>query len=216
MAQINFDASKVAPAKAAVCLPAGWYDAMITASSVVPTSAGTGTLLKLTYDILTGPHKGRKVFGQLNIKNPNQIAQEIGLSQLSAICGALGIIQLPDTNLLHNKPMKIKLKVKPGGIKDQSTGERYEDSNEVNGWENSKAEVGQTAAPVSAAPAPSVPAPAPAPAAQSWQAPAGQAWKPPVAAAPAPVQEQAAPVEQATQADPSKAAPPWEQVNLLT
>ena len=63
-------------------LPAGWYTATITGAELKSTKAGTGQYIAIKYDI-TGPsHMGRIVFGNLNIRNPTPIAEEIGRKQL--------------------------------------------------------------------------------------------------------------------------------------
>jgi hypothetical protein len=206
----------------------GWYNVIIEHSEVVPTAAGTGTILKLRYSIVDGEFKGRKIFGQLNIVNPSPMAQEIAQKQLSAICHAVNVIQCNDSQQLHNIPFKVKLKITPGGIKDQHTGEKYDDKNEVTGWEKSSTNVGVSGGsapgatpPVTAKPITPPPvAAAPVAAPPAWGAPAGQqpwqAPKPAEALTPlqpiAPAAEVAPPVVE-TSATASVAAdvPPWVQ-----
>lgn len=224
MANLNFNAANVPPASANIVVPAGWYNVIIEHSEVVPTAAGTGTILKLRYSIVDGEFKGRKIFGQLNIVNPSPMAQEIAQKQLSAICHAVNVIQCNDSQQLHNIPFKVKLKITPGGIKDQHTGEKYDDKNEVTGWEKSSTNVGVSGGsapgatpPVTAKPITPPPVAAAPPA---WGAPAGQqpwqAPKPAEALAPlqpiAPAAEVAPPVVE-TSATASVAAdvPPWVQ-----
>lgn len=228
MANLNFNAATVAPASANIVVPAGWYNVIIEHSEVVPTAAGTGTILKLRYSIVDGEFKGRKIFGQLNIVNPSPMAQEIAQKQLSAICHAVNVIQCNDSQQLHNIPFKVKLKITPGGIKDQHTGEKYDDKNEVTGWEKSSTNVGVSGGsapgatpPVTAKPITPPPvAAAPVAAPPAWGAPAGQqpwqAPKPAEALAPlqpiTPVAEVAPPVV-ATPVTETVAAdvPPWVQ-----
>jgi len=233
MANLNFNAATVAPASANIVVPAGWYNVIIEHSEVVPTAAGTGTILKLRYSIVDGEFKGRKIFGQLNIVNPSPMAQEIAQKQLSAICHAVNVIQCNDSQQLHNIPFKVKLKITPGGIKDQHTGEKYDDKNEVTGWEKSSTNVGVSGGsapgatpPVTAKPITPPPvAAAPVAAPPAWGAPAGQqpwqAPKPAEALAPlqpiAPVAEVAPPVTQPVAETPvtetvaSADVPPWVQ-----
>jgi len=228
MANLNFNAANVPPASANIVVPAGWYNVIIEHSEVVPTAAGTGTILKLRYSIVDGEFKGRKIFGQLNIVNPSPMAQEIAQKQLSAICHAVNVIQCNDSQQLHNIPFKVKLKITPGGIKDQHTGEKYDDKNEVTGWEKSSTNVGVSGGsapgatpPVTAKPITPPPvAAAPVAAPPAWGAPAGQqpwqAPKPAEALAPlqpiTPVAEVAPPVV-ATPVTETVAAdvPPWVQ-----
>lgn len=197
--QLNFDASTVAPSAALDPIPAGWYNAHITDSEAKPTSAGTGFYLELEMEVLDGPYAGRKVFDRLNLHNPNPVATEIAYKQLSAICHATGVIQVADSAQLHNRPLQVKVALRPAG--PGADGKQYEASNEVKGYKG----IGQPApAGTTMTAPPPAPAAAPAAAAPAWQPPAGAApqapaaapWAPP--AAPAPV---AAPVASAT--------PPW-------
>jgi len=144
MASLNFDASKVAPQEGFTVIPAGTYIAQIEESEIKATKSGTGQMLKLRWKILDGQHKNRVVFGNLNIVNQNPEAERIGQSQLSALCHAVGVLQLKDTSQLHNRPCKIKVKVRV----DESG--KYGDQNEVSGFE---AAPGVAAAPTAAAPA---------------------------------------------------------------
>lgn len=132
MAQLNFDASQVAPAQPMEAIPAGWYVAMMTASEMKPTSAGNGAYLETENTILEGEYKGRKLFDRLNLQNPNQTAMEIAYKQLSAICHAIGVIQVQDSSQLHNRPFQIKVSLKPAG--PGADGKHYEASNEVKGY----------------------------------------------------------------------------------
>lgn len=150
MANINFNAQNVEPDAGFSLIPAGVYTAQITDSKIYPTKAGTGTILELTFQILEGQYHNRLVWARINIQNQNQTAEQIGQKQLSSICHAVHVMQLQDSTQLHNKPLRIRVKVKP----DDGYGEK----NEINGFEGLER---------SGAPAPSSPAPAPAPASGS-------------------------------------------------
>ena len=127
MAALNaFDATKVAPAvSVSDCVPAGEYVAMITESSMAVTKSG-GEMLKLTLTILEGQHQNRKVWANLNLINANPTAVEIAQRELSAICYAVGVLNLNDSAQLHNKPLVIKTAVK--------TDPQYADRAEVKAW----------------------------------------------------------------------------------
>ena len=105
----TFDATAVEPASGRTALPAGEYLAAIAKSSVGPTKSGSGTKAELEFEVLDGPHKGRRFWVTLNLKNPNAQAQEIGLRELSAICHAVGKLRVADTEELHAHPMLVKL-----------------------------------------------------------------------------------------------------------
>jgi len=109
-------------------LPAGWYTATISQSELKATKAGNGQYIKLRYDI-TGPtHQGRVVFGNLNIKNPNQKAEEIGRIDLGNIMRAIGLAKVTDTDQLVGGSLSIKLDVK--------NDPQYGSSNEVKGYKS--------------------------------------------------------------------------------
>ena len=120
-------------------LPAGWYTTTISQAELKATKAGNGQYIKLRYDI-TGPsHQGRVVFGNLNIKNPNPKAEEIGRQQLGDIMRAIGLAKVTDTDQLIGGQIGIKLEVKQD--------EQYGASNEVKGFKS----VSGSASPAAAA-----------------------------------------------------------------
>ena len=150
----SFDVSELPQAsKDYSVLPAGWYSATISGAEVKETKAGTGEYIAIKYSI-TGPtHQGRVIFGNLNIKNPNPKAEEIGRQQLGDIMRAIGLARVTDTDQLIGGSLVIKLDVK----EDEKYGER----NEVKGF---KAVMGAISGLPTAAPA----APASAKAAPPW------------------------------------------------
>jgi hypothetical protein len=81
-------------------LPAGWYQATITSAELKKTKAGTGEYIAIRYDILGPTHQGRVVFGNLNIANPNQKAEEIGRQQLRELMVSIGLNSVSDTDQL--------------------------------------------------------------------------------------------------------------------
>lgn len=131
-------------------LPPGWYHANITGAELKSTKAGNGQYIAVRYDI-TGPtHQGRVVFGNLNIKNPNPKAEEIGRQQLGEIMRAIGLAKVTDTDQLIGGSLQIKLEIRQQ--------EGYEPSNDVKGY---KATSGSVPTPAAAsAPAQAAAAPA--------------------------------------------------------
>lgn len=147
MAQINFDSTTVAPQASFAPIPAGTYLAIITDSDIVPLKSGAGERLKLTFEVMDGSFKGRKIWDSLNINHPNPQAMQIAQSGLSAICHATGVTKLNDTAQLHNRPLKIRVKVRPAGG-------GYEESNAISGFESASGAAAPARAPAaSAAPA---------------------------------------------------------------
>lgn len=139
-------------------LPAGWYTATITQAELKDTKAGNGQYIKLRYDI-TGPsHQGRVVFGNLNIKNPNPKAEEIGRQQLGEIMRAIGLAKVTDTDQLIGGQISIKLEVKNDA--------QYGASNEVKAFKS----VSGSAAPAASPASPAAAAPAATKAAPPWAA----------------------------------------------
>lgn len=109
----SFDATSVEPTTAYELLPAGKYRAQIVESEMRVTRNGMGQFLWLMFDILDGEHKGRKIFDQLNLVNPNPTTVEIAQRTLSAICHATGKMHVSDSEELHLIPMTIQVKIKP-------------------------------------------------------------------------------------------------------
>ena len=105
----GFDANKVDPQEEFKAIPAGEYVAAIVKSEMKPTKKGNGSFLELTFQILDGPHKNRKIWERLNLDNPNADAVKIAKSQLSAICRAVNCMTPQDSSQLHDSPMVIKV-----------------------------------------------------------------------------------------------------------
>ena len=110
MASLSFDANSV-EITSRDPIPAGIYEALICDSEVRPTRSGNGKGINLTFEILSGPHKGRKVFAWINFQHPKAEAQRIGQEELARICKAVGVGKLDDTAQLHNLPMMITVAI---------------------------------------------------------------------------------------------------------
>lgn len=133
-------------------LPAGWYTATITGAELKSTKAGTGQYIAIRYDIIGPTHQGRIVFGNLNIRNPNATAEEIGRQQLGEVMRAIGLAKVQDTDELIGGQLSIKVSIR--------SSDQYGDQNEVKGF---KAIAGSTP------PAPVAKAAASGKAAPPWQ-----------------------------------------------
>lgn len=162
----GFDARTVEPNEGFDILPAGDYDAVIVKSELVETKDKTGKMLKMEFQILSGKFQNRKLFCNLGIglseaTDGGRQAVKIAKGNLSAICRAVGVLTPSDSSELHNKPLRITVKIRPP--KGQ-----YAASNEISSFKS------RTAGPVSPEPQPafsqSVPAPVadPALAAAPW------------------------------------------------
>ena len=122
MAQLNFDATNVAPAAGpAALIPPGIYNAQIVTSEMKPNSSGTGTLLLFTFQIMDGEYQGFTVLERVNWTNPSAQAVEIARRTVSSIGHAVGILQIADSQQLHGIPLQIRVAIEKGGPKDDGT-----------------------------------------------------------------------------------------------
>jgi len=94
-------------------LPAGEYPVVIVKSVYKATKAKDGHYLQLSLKVMSGAHKGKMLFENLNLDNPNPIAVEIANKTLNSICQACDKIGVEDSEELHNIPMLVTLKVVP-------------------------------------------------------------------------------------------------------
>lgn len=160
MAMIGpFDATNVAPAEEFGPIPVGEYPMHIVDSEVKPTRAGTGHYAELTFEVLDGQYKGRRVWVRLNLDNPNPKAVEIAQRELSAICHATGKLQINDTQELHYKPMLCRV--------DIEQREGYSPSNVVKSYKSLAGAVGNAPAPQQST-APTAGATAASPSSPPW------------------------------------------------
>jgi hypothetical protein len=107
-------------------VPEGWYSATVKSATVETTKAGNGQYIKLRFDIIGESHSGRVVFSNLNIRNPNPKAEEIGRQQVGEIARAIGLASITDTDQLVGANLKIKVAIRKS--------DQYGDSNEVRGF----------------------------------------------------------------------------------
>jgi len=115
VANLNgFNANNVEPKTEFDAIPAGKYLAVITSSEMKPTKSGNGAYLELTFDVIEGEFKGRKLWARLNLDNPNQVAVKIARSELSSICRAVNVLEPKDSCEIHNLPLVVTVKQKAG------------------------------------------------------------------------------------------------------
>lgn len=107
-------------------IPAGDYPAIITECEEKDTKDGKGKRLNLKIQILDGKYQNRILFDGLNTVNASAKAQQIGRSQLKAICIAINNPSPKDSSEILNKPLIITVKVG----KDQDGNPR----NEIKGY----------------------------------------------------------------------------------
>jgi len=125
----TFDANNVAPSADISPVPSGEYVAIIVDSDMKPTKSGNGQYLELVHELVDGPFRGRKVWGRLNLSNPNAKTVQIAQEQLSSICHATGVMQVQDSQQLHNRPLVIRVEFVPADGQ-----QRQRDGNEIKAW----------------------------------------------------------------------------------
>ncbi len=123
----KFNAHDVEPTTGHEPLPAGKYLAVITDSQMKLTRNGTGHYLEFTFQLIESPHRGRRLWARLNLDNPNPLAVEIAEAELSAICRAVGVMEITDSRELHDIPLLITVRCKTR----EKTGEVV---NEIKGY----------------------------------------------------------------------------------
>jgi hypothetical protein len=199
LVQLKFDARTVEPSVGFDPVPAGWYQVMMDESGpMTPAKSNPqNSFLPLRFTIVDGQYKGKKLFTNLNIVNSNAQAQEIAYRDLSAIAHACGQLQLETSEQLHNIPLWVKAKIKPGtekpggAVTADGTVEKYPDRNEIESYKPISFVPPGTAA-VATAPSAVVPPPVVTPPAAVVAPPAAAPAPAPVAApAAAPVYEMA-------------------------
>lgn len=112
--EFYFNAEAVAPSMGNEPFPKGDYIVAIVESEMKDTKAGTGKYIAFTMQLLEGSYKGRKLWINCNVKNPNPKAEQIGQGELSAICRACGRLNLTNLSQLHNIPFKVRVGTEVG------------------------------------------------------------------------------------------------------
>ena len=157
----TFDASTVEPSSSYDVLPPGKYLAQIVASEMRVTKDGNGQYLYLEIDILDGQYAGRKLFDRLNLVNANPDTVQIAQRTLSAICRAVGKMQVSNSEQLHLLPLIADVRVRPPkGMYGESNSIRYLPRNAPPAAAPTLAVPAAPAAPVAARPVPTAPTPA--------------------------------------------------------
>jgi hypothetical protein len=118
MAQLNYNVNNEELEQSFDLLPVGEYTVIIEDSDLKPNNKNTGKNLLLTYQVIDGQLKGRKIFENLCIENPSMQAMQIAKRTLNSIGVAVGMTQIKDSNELHNKPFKIEVGIR-GSEEDQ-------------------------------------------------------------------------------------------------
>lgn len=112
MPSINFDATSYTPQERSYGLIApGKYPAVINATDIKATKSGTGQYLEIEFQIIDGEYAGRRVWERLNINNENKKAEDIARERLAALCQALEIATLTDSDQLQDGQVLLGLEI---------------------------------------------------------------------------------------------------------
>lgn len=171
----EFDASSVEPSSPREVIPPGKYVAHIIDSEMKFTQSG-GKMLALTFEIQEGEHKGRRLWDNLNLVNSNEKAVEIARRTLSAICHAVGRLQVKDSQDLHFRQLLVTVAVeadqRDAHLPRDDQSRRYKNVlkgyTPVNGAQAAAVQPARSAAPAAAPAAPAA-AGNPAAAPKPWQ-----------------------------------------------
>lgn len=108
-------------------IPAGMYQAIITASGgdpneertgedgLVSSRSGKGRYLPMTFEIIEGEYKGRQIFKNFNLENSNEQAVKIAQSEIKELLQAVGwdFASKPcgpdDTSEIHMIPLTLQI-----------------------------------------------------------------------------------------------------------
>jgi Protein of unknown function (DUF669) len=110
-------------------VPAGKYLAHIVKSS----RKDGDDYVELIIEIVAGEHRGRRLVDRLHIHHSNAQSKDRALRQLSAICHAVGIMKVGDSEVLHHRPMTVHVGVRPASL-DKAAGDARDESNYVKGY----------------------------------------------------------------------------------
>lgn len=95
-------------------LPTGQYTVQIEKAEVKKTKAGDGEYLNVQMKVISQYYNGGVLFHMFNLRNPNEIAQNIGRSELKTLMGlvSVGDLNAAGPNDLVGKVIDVKTAVK--------------------------------------------------------------------------------------------------------
>lgn len=149
MGNLDFDATGVEPAQDFAPIPPGDYEAIIGATEIKPTRSNDGHFLSIEHVIFGGEYEKRKIWNNLNLWNKSEKAVQIAQQTLSAICHAIGKMQVSNHEELFGQKVIIRVDIEP----DQNGKMR----NVVKGYKSASGVI-----PASSSPAPTTAQAAPA------------------------------------------------------
>jgi hypothetical protein len=103
MAHVGFSSEGVEPMGAFTPLAPDRYAFIITETDVKDTKSGGGQFLLVVAQVDGGEDDGRKLFLRYNIANKSKQAEDIAKRELAALMGAVGMVNLEDSDDLIGK-----------------------------------------------------------------------------------------------------------------
>jgi len=104
-----FDATQFDPATGSGdIIPTGEYKLSIISSDLKSNDKGN-QMIMLGMKVLEGPEKDKVIFENINVKNANATAVEIGQATMSAISHVTGVLTFQTTAQLHGKPFMARV-----------------------------------------------------------------------------------------------------------
>ena len=107
MLNLDLNSRKDTASKSFEILPRGQYLVSCINAETKITKAKTGEFIECTFRVMEGPYEGRMIWTRFNIVNPNPLAQDIGLDQLTAYMLSAGFedLKLKNVSDLCGKPV---------------------------------------------------------------------------------------------------------------
>jgi hypothetical protein len=110
MADLNgFDANDVPPTTSSArtfdLLPEGPYEVIAIESEMRQARNGNGTYLEVEFEIVSGEHRGRRLWDRFMMEHVNPKAVGMGRLKLASLCRAVGIDAPGDSCELHYEPV---------------------------------------------------------------------------------------------------------------
>lgn len=116
MAKFGFDTTEVDVNEQGIYdpIPAGEYTLQAVEAEEKPTANGTGSYIKVKFEVAKGQFSGRLLWFNFNIHNASEKAQRIGRQQLVAWATACGKPDADDTDKLVGKPFLADVNIVKG------------------------------------------------------------------------------------------------------
>lgn len=135
--QSQFNANAIDPTQGGSFhqLPPGKHPVIITGSEVKATADKESGMVVFELQCIGGAAQGQTGTLMLNLYNKSDKAREIAEKQLSALCHAVGVFLLQNTEQLHNIPFGVEVTTRPltpEQIQKQQAGETVAPYTQVN------------------------------------------------------------------------------------